>query len=57
MSEPMVRPLRRGELYLMVMSLPLRLTLAVAGGLAGAWAKLAVASNVQHAAVARERRS
>ena len=29
----------------------------MAGGLAGAWAKLAVARSVQHAAVARERRN
>ena len=38
--------------------LPLRVTLAVAGGLAGVcWAKLAVAKRMEHAAVARERRN
>src|SRR5271154_4875486 len=58
MSEPMVRPLRRGELYLMVTSLPLRVTLTLAGGLAGGcWARLAVARRVQQATVARERRN
>src|SRR5277367_2738814 len=56
MSGPMVRPLRRGELYLMVTSLPFRVTLAVAGGLAG-WAKLAVTRRVQQAAVARVRKN
>ncbi len=38
-------------------ALPLRVTFAVAGGLAGVWAKLAVARSTEHAAVARERRN
>ena len=41
----------------MVTALPLRVTLAVAGGLAGAWAKLAVARSMEHAVVAKERRN
>ena len=41
----------------MVMALPLRVTLAVAGGLAGAWAKLAEATRMEHATDAKERRN
>src|SRR5258707_8841252 len=59
-----LRPRWEGELYLMVMALPLRVTLAVAGGLAGGapglsiciWARAGRLRRLQQARVMRRRR-